>query len=116
MTPLPPSITALLSTIFLHGLQSYLLSLGLCLPLFFVDDGTIIVPHEIVVAAISYINEHGTRVGYRLNTSKGRLLLGQCASSTDTLQHRHSLLDLSSLLLLHPSNTNDPNAATSYGF
>ena len=104
---------------FLHGLQTYLLSLGPCLPLFFVDDGTIIGPHEIVVAAISYINEHGPRVGYRLNTSKGRLLLGQCASSTDALQHRQSYLDLgflSSVLLLHPSNTNDPNAATSYGF
>ena len=70
------------------------------------DDGTIIGPHEIVVAAISYINEHGPRVGYRLNTSEGRLLLGQCASSTDALQHRQSYLDLGFLSSIYPTPMN----------
>jgi len=49
---------------FIKQLQQFLLAQGPALPLFFVDDGTIIGPHALFLSAIHFINQHGPRVGY----------------------------------------------------
>jgi len=65
------------------------------MPLFFVDDGTLIGPqHALVLSAIGFINAHGIRVGYRLNPFKSKLLLGRCNSLEEASQHRQGYLDL----------------------
>ena len=103
---------------FLKQLQQFLLTQGPALPLFFVDDGTIIGPHALVLSAIHFINQHGPRVGYRLNTAKGRLLLGSCDSVQTAQRHHQDYLDLGfhpAVLHMHPSNSSEPSAAASYG-
>ncbi len=51
----------------LQDLQHFLLNHGSAIPLFFVDDGTLIGPHALILSAIGFINAHGIRAGYRLN-------------------------------------------------
>jgi hypothetical protein len=42
--------------------NSFLLNNGSAIPLFFVDDGTLIGPHALILSAIGFINAHGIRV------------------------------------------------------
>lgn len=104
---------------FIKDLQRILTSTGPALPLFFVDDGTIIGPHALILRAIQYINDHGPRVGYRLNTAKGKILLGRCSSVHESNTHYQDYCDLSfepSVIAVHPDNSLDPDAAAlSYG-
>jgi hypothetical protein len=102
---------------FLQDLQRYLLHQGSAIPLFFVDDGTIIGPHALILAAIGFINTNGIRVGYRLNPNKSQILLGSCTSLEESFQHRQVYLDLGfspTVIHIHPSN--DLTSATSYGY
>jgi len=80
-----PASTLLYCTVihdFFHQLQTFLLNLthGKASQLFFVDEGTLIGPHLYILATVRFIQTHGLRVGYRLNTSKGKLLLVSCLS------------------------------------
>ena len=52
---------------FLQDLQHFLLAEGSAIPLFFVDDCTLIGSHALILSAIGFINTHGIRVGNRLN-------------------------------------------------
>jgi hypothetical protein len=65
---------------FIQDLQRILISSGPALPFFFVDDDTIVGPHALILRAIQHINDHGPRAVYRLNTAKGKILLGRCSS------------------------------------
>ena len=47
-------------------------------------DGTIIGPHALILRAIQHINDHEPRVGYHLNTAKGKILLGRCSSVNES--------------------------------
>ena len=95
---------------FIKQLQRFLISQCPALPLFFVDDDTIIGPHELVLSAIHFINQHGPRVGY--------LLLGRCDSDQTAPRHQQDYFDLGfhpAVIHLHPSNSPDLSAAVSYG-
>jgi len=50
---------------FLHQLQTLLLNSAdrKAIPLFFVDDGTLIGPHPYILAAVRFIQTSGPRVG-----------------------------------------------------
>ena len=78
---------------FIKDLQHILTSSGSALPLFFVDDGTIIGSHALILRAIQHINDHGPRVSYRLNTAKGKILLGRCSSAHETNAHYQDYRD-----------------------
>ena len=87
------------------------------MPLFFVDDGTLIGPHALILSAIGFINAHGIRVGYRLNPFKSKLLLGRCDSLQESSQHRQAYLDLGfspSVIQIHPTNV--PTSVVCYGY
>ena len=93
----------------------FLLDQGSAIPLFFVDDGTLIGPHALILSAIGFINTHGIRVGYRLNPIKSKLLLGQCNSFEESFQHRQAYLDLGfSPTVIHSHPTNDPTSVVCY--
>ena len=102
---------------FLQDLQHFLLDQGSAIPLFFVDDGTLIGPHALILSAIGFINTHGIRVGYRLNPIKSKLLLGQCNSFEESFQHRQAYLDLGfSPTVIHSHPINDPTSVVCYGY
>jgi hypothetical protein len=63
--------------LFTTSLKTFSATSGPALPLFFVDDGTILGPHSLILRAIKHINDHGPRVGYRQNTAKGKILFGR---------------------------------------
>ena len=84
---------------------------------FFVDDGTLIGPHALILSAIGFINAHGIRVGYRLNPFKSKLLLGRYDSLHESSQHRQAYLDLGfspSVIQIHPTNV--PTSVVCYGY
>ena len=102
---------------FLQDLQHFLLAQGSAIPLFFVDDGTLIGPHALILSSIGFINTHGIRVGYRLNPIKSKLLLGRCSNLEESLQHRQAYLDLGfSPTVIHSHPTNDPTSVICYGY
>ena len=76
---------------FIKQLQQFLLDQGPALPLFFVDDGTIIGPHELILSAIHFVNQHGPRDSYRFNM----VLLGRCDSDQTAQRHHRSRLSSS---------------------
>jgi hypothetical protein len=101
----------------LQDLQHFLLNHGSAIPLFFVDDGTLIGPHALILSAIGFINAHGIRAGYRLNPFKSKLLLGRCDSLQESSQHRQAYLDLGfspSVIQIHPTNV--PTSVVCYGY
>ena len=101
VTPLPPSFTVFRPTSSPLALVSLYSTTALSLVL----TRLLLLPSAILISMVLALVIAST------------LLKG--AYSTDALQHRQTFLDLgflSSVLLLHPSNTNDPNMATSYGF
>jgi len=60
------------------------------------------------------INDHGPRVGYRLNTAKGKILLGRCntlAESTARYQAYRDFHFEPSAIAVHPNNSPDPATA-----
>ncbi len=51
---------------------------------FFVDDGYVCAPHNIVVEALKYLKNEGPKYGYHINKNKGAILLGKCGSVEET--------------------------------
>lgn len=52
---------------------------------FFVDDGNLCGPHEVIVEAVRYIKAHGPEYGYNIKPSKGGYLVGKCATAEEAL-------------------------------
>ena len=93
------------------------------LVLFFIDDGTLIGPHEKILEAIKFIKENGPSIGYNMSLTKGKYLLGQCSDLETATLHKLQLTDLGlneSIIKIHPGNINGEiekqKANEEYGF
>ncbi len=74
---------------------------------FFVDDGNMCAPFDILMQAIAYVRTEGPKYGYIINTNKGSLL-----GSYDTaVQQKSELIDVHGLnestIHIHPSDCDD---------
>jgi hypothetical protein len=90
--------------------------------MFFVDDGNISAPFDIMLRAIEFILAEGPRYGYVLKKNKGAYLLGKCADAVTALQRKEALVALgfeAGIIHIHPDNAPDAettgNLAVEYG-
>jgi len=54
----------------------------------YIDDGTIIAPRDIMLEIIQVIRDEGPRFGYHINLNKGVYLIGNCGSTADAVRAR----------------------------
>ena len=76
---------------------------------FYVDDGTFVAPHAVMMHIIELLQnaELQARYGYVLNPSKGAYLMGKCEHTHDADQRLQSLLNLGlspDIIRVHPDN------------
>ena len=61
--------------------------------LFYVDDGYLCGPHEIVVEAIRFLRQHGPNYGYHIRSDKGAYMLGKCDSKIEATRRFAAITD-----------------------
>ncbi len=75
---------------------------------FYIDDGNICAPHDVMIRALNYVVEEGPKYGYELNLRKGSYLVGQCRSNSIATHRKNYLVSHfnldPSIIHLHPSN------------
>ncbi len=74
---------------------------------FYVDDGNIAAPHDIMVRIIEFLQSEGPKYGFKIKPDKGRYLLGRCGSWQVAEQRKHSLLALglqTKVICIHPDD------------
>ncbi len=81
------------------------------LTLFYVDDGYLCGPPEMVKVAIQFLRRYGPNYGYVLNELKGVLKIGECDTIDDALIRVQGYvaveaIQANSSILLHPNNVN----------
>ena len=88
--------------------------------LFYVDDGNICGPHDVLMTAIRYLMATGPiQYGYRIKPTKGAYLIGKCATSAEAVHRYHQLTSGEAgvtlgldIVKIHPANLVDADVAT----
>ena len=79
---------------------------------FFVDDGNLCAPYELMILLLNYIKDEGPRYGYNINLNKGSYLLGKCCNIDETnekLLYLTTNLGINeSIIHIHPDNASNP--------
>ena len=74
---------------------------------FFVDDGNIFSPFEIMLDILGYMRSEGPKFGYHMNLAKCVYLLGRCDSFETAMSKKRHLMShglLSENIHIHPDN------------
>ena len=96
---------------FVDGLSRILTDYsGICR--FYIDDGNICAPHDVMIQALEYIIAEGPSYGYHLNLNKGSYLLGRCHYQRIALLRMQDLMNRfhinRDVINVHPSNATNP--------
>ena len=59
---------------------------------FFVDDGNVFCPFEVMLSVLDYILDEGSKFGYRMNLGKSVYLMGYCGSFQTALDRKRRLI------------------------
>jgi hypothetical protein len=82
---------------------------------FFIDDGNVTGPFDVMVKAVEFIIREGPKYGYHLKMDKGTYLLGRCDHET-AIKRKTILINLGlsdNIIILHPDD--EPSTKGEYG-
>lgn len=84
---------------------------------FYVDDGNLCGPHELLVEAIRYIRDKGRKYGYIIKPNKGGYLIGKCDTAQEAIERYNTLtspeegIELgTNIVHIHPDNLEEAEA------
>lgn len=83
--------------------------------LFYVDDGNLCGPHDVLITAIKFLQQNGpTRFGYRIKPTKGAYLIGKCETIDEALIRFNRLTSAmgdiklaEDIVKIHPDNLDE---------
>ena len=86
------------------------------LMMFYIDDGNICCPFDIMIRILKILMEHGPQYGFKIKKTKGAYLLGKCASLEEAERRKRKLVEdigiSEDVIKMHPDNGGD---ALQYG-
>ena len=85
---------------------------------FFVDDGNIAAPHDVMLKIMDFILHEGPKYGYNVKRSKGAYLLGKCATPEEAHDRCLNLRERGfgmRTIRVHPDNSILKDADSLYG-
>ena len=81
---------------------------------FFADDGNLAAPTENMINVIKLMSSNGPSLGYTMNKTKGKYLMGRCTSEQEAIEKKNYLISLNfappDSIIIHPSNRQENNA------
>jgi hypothetical protein len=101
---------------FLQGIKSILSGIGFVK--FFVDDGNIAAPHDVMINVLQYISEVGPKYGYNIKKTKGSYLIGKCGAEVASQRKQHLVEVLGfneDIIHIHPDDDPDVESGEKYG-
>jgi hypothetical protein len=60
---------------------------------FYVDDGNLCAPHNIMIRIIDLIDLIGPKYGYYIKKTKGTILLGKCDTTHEALNNKQNYIN-----------------------